>query len=70
MDPLTIAQCIKIIATSYKNGDGLWTAIFRIKFSLAMKHISQSVGMLTNKIVIFGGSESHQVIEERLYLTK
>ena len=31
-----------------------WTAIFRTIFSSAIKHISHSVGMLINKIVVFG----------------
>ena len=31
-----------------------WTAIFRKKFSSALKYISHSVGMLINKIVLFG----------------
>ena len=30
-----------------------WTAIFWTKFSSALKHISHSVGMLINKIVVF-----------------
>ena len=32
---------------------GAWTAMFRTKFSPAMKHISHSVGMLINKIFVF-----------------
>ena len=39
-----------------------WTKILRTKFSSAMKHISHSVGMLTNKT---WGSEDSQVIEKR-----
>ena len=31
-----------------------WTAIFGTKFFSAMNHISHSVGMLINKIVVFG----------------
>ena len=31
-----------------------WTAMLRTKFSSAMKHILDSVGILINKIVIFG----------------
>ena len=51
-----------------KNGDGRWTAIFRTKFSSELKHISHSVGMLLNKIVVFGVIEVIEVIgviEER-----
>ena len=31
-----------------------WTAIFRKKFSSALKRISHSVGMLISKIIVFG----------------
>ena len=65
MDRITFKQSIKIIKTHYKNGDVRWTAIFLTKFSSTMKHISHSVGMSINKIVIFWGSENTQVIEER-----
>ena len=54
MDRLTITQLIKMIKTYYKNGDGRWTAIFRTKFSSAMKHILHLMGMLINKIVVRG----------------
>ena len=54
MDPLTTTQHIKIIKTYSKNGDGRRTAIFRTKFSSAIKHISHSVDILISKIVVFG----------------
>ena len=54
MDRITIPQRQKIIKTYCKNGDDRWTAICRTKFSSAIKHISHSVSMLINKIVIFG----------------
>ena len=54
-----------MIKIYYKNGDDRWTPIFVKKFSSAMKHISHSVGMLINKIVVFKVLRNPQVIEER-----
>ena len=53
-DRLTLIQRIKIIKAYCKNGDGRWTIIFWTKFSLAMNHISHSLGILINKILVFG----------------
>ena len=51
---LTNTQRLKIIKNYYKNGDGRPKQFFQTKFSSVIKHIPQSVGMLINKIVVFG----------------
>ena len=48
---------------------GAWTtgriAIFLTKFFSVMKHISHSVDMLINKIIVFRGSENPYIIDKR-----
>ena len=70
MDRLTIAQHLKIIKTYCKNGDGVWMPIFRSKFSSAMKHISHSVDMLINKIVVFGVLKIFKYLKRVHYIQK